>query len=95
MNYKVLFQTVVGWISGILFSLIGLINIFWGNDPEFGVFLFALSSVFYPPFNVLFRKVTGRSIPLIAKIILALFILWTSLGVGELFDKIGMMLKSF
>jgi len=28
-----------------------------------------------------------------SKIVLGAFILWASLGVGELFDKIGMMLK--
>jgi hypothetical protein len=27
------------------------------------------------------------------KIILGLFILWTAMGVGELFDKIGLMIK--
>jgi hypothetical protein len=95
MNQQTAFLKTGSWISGILFSVIGLVNIFWGNDPEFGVFIFVLSLVYYPPFNVVFKKFTGYSIPITVKIVLGLFILWSSLGVGELFDKIELMIQSF
>lgn len=94
MNQQTVFFNSISWISGILFSAIGLVNIFWGNDPEFGIFIFALSLVYYPPFNVVFKKLTGYYIPLALKIVLGLFILWSSLGVGELFDKIELMIQS-
>jgi hypothetical protein len=54
-----------------------------------------LSFVFFPPSNQLFRKITGFYIPLVVKIILGVLIIWAAIGVGELFDKVDMMLKDF
>jgi hypothetical protein len=81
------------WISSAgfpasFFSFIGVLNIFWDNDPGFGIFIFLLSVVCYPPINVLYNKLTGRTIPSTVKIVSAVFILWANTGVGELFDKI-------
>jgi hypothetical protein len=92
MNTTSTATNIISWIFGIAAFAIGLVNTFWGNDPGFGIFLLVLSFVFYPPVNVLVKNVTGFSIPLIAKIILAIFIFWASLGVGELFDKINLMM---
>lgn len=86
---------LLGWLCGIVFSAIGIVNMFWGNDPVFGVFLFLLSLVYYPPVHELFSKLTGYRIHAVLKIVLALFLLWASLGVGELFNKIGLLLQSF
>ncbi len=88
MNNKSAVLNIISWISGFLFSFIGVVNMFWGNDPGFGIFIFLLSVVCYPPINVLFNKLTGRTIPTTVKIVSAAFILWASTGVGELFDKI-------
>jgi hypothetical protein len=68
---------------------------FWGNDSIFGIFLFVLSLLYYPPLGILFKKLTNYTIPATVKIVLAVFILWASLGVGELFSKINLMMKSF
>lgn len=95
MNYRTLAVTLLSWLSGLLFSAIGIVNMFWGNDPVFGVFLFLLSLVYYPPVHELFCKLTGYRIHAVLKIVLALFLLWASLGVGELFNKIGLLLQSF
>ena len=84
---------IIGWLFGCIVLAIGLINTFWGNDPGFGIFLVLLAFVYFPPVNVIIKKMTGFSIPMIAKILLGLFIIWASLGVGELFDKISMMLN--
>ena len=75
---------------------IGIINTFWGNDPGFGIFLLLLSLVYFLPVNNLLRKMTGFMIPGmgIIKILLAILILWASLGVGELFDKIDLMMQN-
>lgn len=94
MNNRSIVLNLLGWICGIVFSAIGVVNMFWGNDSLFGVFLFLLSLVYYPPLHELFRKLTGYRIPGVLKVALGLFILWASLGVGELFDKIDLMLRS-
>lgn len=85
--------TFLNWLFGVLFSAIGLINCFVGNDPEFGIFILCLSVLFYPPFQQLFQKKTRWSIPSFVLIVLGVFIFWASLGVGELFDKIALLLE--
>ena len=93
MNYRSTVGMIISWLFGILVLVIGFINTFWGNDPGFGVFILLLSLVYFPPVNSLVKKRLGFAVPVIAKIILGLFIIWASLGVGELFDKIDLMLK--
>lgn len=95
MNSKHLILNGTGWLAGILFFAIGIVNTFWGNDPFFGVFIIFLSFVFIPPANSIFRKWTGLSVHWGIKIVLGIFILWAALGVGELFDKINLMLNNF
>ena len=85
----------VNWLFAMTVFAIGVVNCFWGNDPGFGVFLLLLSLVYLPPLNAMLSEKTGLSIPAIAKIALGLFILWASLGVGELFDKINLMMTDF
>lgn len=85
--------TLLKWLFGVLFSVIGLINCFAGNDTEFGIFILFLSVLFYPPFQELFQKKTRWSIPSFVLIVLGVFIFWASLGVGELFDKIALLLE--
>ena len=87
-----IFYSIMGWIFGIIFLTIGLINTFWGNDAGYGAFIILLSFVFYPPLNSILREKLGFSIPLLLKIVIGLFIIWSAIGVGELFDKIDLML---
>ena len=88
-------SNAIGWAFGALVFAAGLVNVFWGNDPEFGVFILLLSFVFFPVTNVVLRDFTGFSIPGIAKVALAILIIWMTLGVGELPDKIDLMLEDF
>ena len=83
--------TFLNWLFGVLFSAIGLINCFVGNDPEFGIFILVLSLLYYPPFQELFQKKTRCSIPSFVLIVLGVFIFWASLGVGELFLKVQLL----
>ena len=83
------------WCLGVLFSLIGVINCFWGNDPFFGIFILGLSFIYYPPVHQFAQRKLRRRIPFVLLVFLALFILWASLGVGELFGKIALMKQSF
>jgi hypothetical protein len=83
---------IAGWIFGIAVFAAGLVNTFWGNDPGFGIFLCLLAFAYFPPVNVMIRERVGFAFPLIVKILLAVFIIMATLGVGELFDKIYLML---
>ncbi len=92
-NPQLTVENIISWFFGLVFFGIGLINMFWGNDLWFGVFIVLLSFIYFLPVNGILGKLTGFTIPKlgIAKILLALFIIWASVGVGELFDKIEMM----
>ena len=85
-------SNLISWLFGIIAFAIGVLNVFWGNDPGFGVFILLLSFVYFPPSQAILKERVSLSIPGIVKLLLALFILWTSLGVGELFGKIDLML---
>lgn len=92
MNNKSNVLNMISWLFGAAVFAIGLVNTFWGNDPGFGVFLILLSFVYFPPVHILVKEKAGFSIPKVVKIGLAVFIIWASLGVGELFDKIDLMM---
>jgi hypothetical protein len=89
-----LLLNLFSWLFGLVVMAIGVVNIFWGNDAGFGIFLLLLAFVYFPPANEIFRKITGRSIPGLAKVLLGIFIIWAALGVGELFDKIDQMMMN-
>jgi CDP-diglyceride synthetase len=84
----------VSFLFALLFSWIGFVNTFWGNDPYFGLIIFALSFIYYLPLI----KMIERNFYFVLKrrimIVLGVLILWASLGVGELFDKIELMRQS-
>ncbi|HEX6333992.1 MAG TPA: hypothetical protein VFZ78_07180 [Flavisolibacter sp.] len=83
----------IGWLFGAVVLAIGVVNMFWGNDPGFGIFVALLSFVYFPPANKLVRNMFGFTLPMVVKILLGVFILWAALGVGELFDKIDLMVQ--
>ena len=93
MNNSSLIGNIFNWLFGILVFAIGVVNTFWGNDFAFGIFIILLSLVYLLPVNSLLENLTGLSIPRLWlwKIILGIFILVASLGVGELFGKLALM----
>ena len=95
MDYKTVAGNILSWLFGIIVLAIAVINMFWGNDAGYGIFIFLLSFVYFPPATAFLKKISGISIPLIVKIILGVFILWSALGVAELFDKIELMKQGF
>ena len=94
MNNKSIVLSIISWIFGIVFFVIGVVNTFWGDDLGFGIFIILLSLVYFLPVNDIFRKINDFLSPRmgIVKILLGFFILWAALGVGELFDKIKLMM---
>ncbi len=89
--------TIISWIFGLLFLFMGFVNTFWGGDTAFGIFIMLLSLIYFLPVNAIFQKITGFAIPKfwILKILLGLFIVWAAMGVGELPDKVELMVNSF
>lgn len=83
---------IISSLFGILFMAVGLVNIFWGNDPFFGVFILALALLYFPPVTAWLKSRTGFSIPGWVRVPMAFFILWAAMGVGELPGKIDLML---
>ena len=88
--------SIISWIFGLIFFAIGIVNLFWGNDPGFGVFIILLSFMYFLPVHAILKNMTGFSIPgmSIIKILLGIFIIWAAMGVGELFDKLELMRMS-
>ncbi len=93
VDSKSIIGEIASWLFGIAVMAIGLINTLWGNDPGYGIFIILLSFIYFPPATVFFKKISGIRIPLIVKILFGVFILWSALGVAELFDKIDLMMK--
>ena len=89
-------SNLIGWIFGIAVFAAGVVNTFWGNDPAFGVFILLLSFLYFPPtsniLSAISERLIGFPIPKVAKIVWGIFIVWATLGVGELFDKINLMI---
>lgn len=82
-------SNIISWIFGIVFFVIGVLNIFLVH-PVPGVFYLLLSLMYLPQTNTILKKRFGFSIPLVAKIVLGLVILWGTLAVGELAEMFGL-----
>lgn len=87
--------TIISWLFGIVAFAIGVVNTFWGNDFGFGVFIILLSFIYFIPVNPILQTMLGFSIPWIRilKVLLGIFVIWAAMGVGELFDKIELMMN--
>lgn len=84
----------VSLLVGIAFMLIGFVNLFWGNDPFFGLAIVIFSGLYFMPT----LQIIQSAIPKYWRIGLVVFgvlIIWAALGVGELEDKIELMKASF
>lgn len=97
MKQQSIFVTTITWLFGLVVLSIGLINSFWGNDPLVGWAMVLLSGVYFFPLNTLLSNWVGFTIPRLGIIrsILGILLLVAALGVGELFDKIDLMLADF
>jgi len=82
-------QKRTGWLFGIVFIAIGVLNLFLVH-PVPGVFYLLISFVYFPFVNVFFKKKLGFTIPFTLQIILGLVILWGTLAVGDLAEILGL-----
>lgn len=92
-NNALIVENILSWQFGVAVLAAGTINIFWGSDTVFGIFISLLSLVYFLPVNAMLDKLLGFSIPKMGllKIILGILIIWVVFGVGELFGKIELM----
>ena len=80
---------------GVLFSAIGFVNTFWGNDQYYGLAVLTASFLFYLPLIDVVRARVRAQQGTALLVLLGAFILWSSIGVGELLDKTAMMVEAF
>ena len=90
-----LVHKIASIMFGLLFTCIGFSNAYWGNDPYFGLIIIGLSFFYYLPVVDIIRGLFSARFFFILKIVIGFLILWASMGVGELADKVTMMLNSF
>ena len=79
--------SISGWIFGMVVLTVGILNMFLVHLVP-GVAYLLLSFIYFPPSNAYIRKKFGFQIPLVVKIILAIFIIMFTLGVSDLGDMI-------
>ena len=72
---------------GILVFSIGAANLVLVH-PVPGIVFLLLSLLYFPPTDIFLIKKFGFRIPLVAKIILGIVIIWFTLGVSDLGDMI-------
>ncbi len=82
-------------LLGLLLSWLGFVNLFWGNDPFFGLAIFAASGLYYLPITLKVKAQVASKRWRWVLGLLAVFIVWAALGVGELEDKVRLMHESF
>ena len=80
---------------GALFSAIGVVNTFWGNDPYYGLAVLTASFLFYLPLIDVVRARVSAQQGTALLVLMGAFIFWSSIGVGELLDKTAMMVEAF
>ena len=80
---------------GVGLSALGFINLFWGNDPFFGMAIFAASGLYYFPIANEIRAHIARKWWCSLLVILAVLIVWAALGVGDLEGKLELMHAAF
>ena len=80
---------------GVLFSAIGFVNTFCGNDPYYGLAALTASFLFYLPLIDVVRTRVSAQQSTVLRALLGAFILRSSIGVNELWDKTAMRVERF
>ena len=82
-----MFCKTISWFFGGLLLTVGILNIIFGNDADFGVFLVLLAFFYFPPVTNYIKKQFGFALPVWIKIILALLCIWANLAVGAIAER--------
>jgi len=79
-----MFGKLISWFFGGLLLTVGILNIVFGNDADFGVFLLLLALLYFPPVTNYIKKQFGFTLPVWIKMVLAIFSIWANLAVGAI-----------
>lgn len=79
--------TWASWFVGLVVFTIGLLNLLLVH-PVPGLFFLLLSLLYFPPADKISARLFGFPVPLAAKLVLALVIVWFTLGVSDLGDML-------
>ena len=79
-----MFGKLISWLFGLLVLTVGILNIIFGNDADFGVFLVLLAFLYFPPVTNYIKKQFRIALPVWIKIVLALLCIWANLAVGAI-----------
>jgi hypothetical protein len=77
--------TLMNWIFFIVFISLALLNMIFVHIVP-GLIYLLISFVYLPPSNNLIKKKFGIIMPKLIKIILAVLVLWFTLGVSDLLE---------
>ncbi len=72
----------ISYLFGIMVFMIGLANLVLVH-PVPGIVFLLLSLLYLPLTNVILKQSLGFAIPPVVKILLAIFIIWFTLGVSD------------
>ena len=78
-------SNIVSRFIGAVIFTIGALNL-WLVHPVPGTVFLLLSLLYIPLLHTLLRKTFGFAVPLAAKIILGIVVVWFTLGVSDLGD---------
>lgn len=83
--------------AGLILLFTGFVQSFWGNDPYLGWSISLIAALYLAPSarSVVAKVVASGRRQRLAGVGIFILILWVALGVGELPDKVQMMLASF
>ena len=92
-GFSILFQktpkSLVSWIFFILFSVIGVLNIVLVHIVP-GIFYLLVSLIYFPKTDQFLEEKFDIKISSKIKVVLAFFILWPTLAVGDLAEILGL-----
>ena len=74
---------------GLVFVLLGIMNILWVHSLP-GLFYLILASVYLTPLNDFITRKLGSSKSFYITIIFGFFVLWGTLAVGDLAETAGL-----
>lgn len=82
MNGSLTSNEVISWIFGVVFAVIGVLNLILVHVVP-GVFYLFLSLIYFPAKSIFAGIKFNNRIPLRVKIIIGLMVLWGTLAVGS------------
>lgn len=92
MLYKISKKGVVNYFFGLIIFSIGILNLIWVH-PVPGIFFLLASLVYFAPLNRVLLKKFNFTFPFLIKILFGLLLIWFTLGVSDLGDRIDDWLR--